>query len=68
VTSDVSKTFQPGTWLAILDIVRRAEGFPNDIESLMKNAYYTSLEEQGHVKVKQTGGGRKVAKKPNTVE
>jgi len=34
----------------------------------MKNAYYTSLEEQGHVKVKQTGGGRKVAKKPNTVE
>lgn len=42
-------------------MVRRADGFPQDIESLMKNAYYTSLEEQGHVKVPEKGGGRKKA-------
>ena len=45
ITSEASQKFKPGTWLAILDIVRRADGFPQDIENLMKNAYYTSMEE-----------------------
>jgi len=47
-------------------MVRRADGFPTDIENLMKNAYYTSMEEQGHIKVKQEGGGRKIGKTPKT--